>query len=75
MEGRTLVTESAKKEELLKGFFALVFTGKTSPQEFLTQKIRVKGCWKKHLVKEDWIREHQGKIKTHKSMVPDGIHS
>lgn len=41
MEGRALVTESAKKEELLNGFLALVFTGKTSPQESLTKEIRV----------------------------------
>lgn len=75
MEGRALVTECAKKEELLNGFLALVFTGKTSPQESLTQEIRVKGCWKKDLVKEDWNREHLGKIKIHKSMVPDGTHS
>lgn len=51
MEGSALVTETAEKAELLNGFFALVFTGKTSPQESLTQEIRVQGCWKKDLVK------------------------
>lgn len=75
MEGRALVTESAEKGELLNGFFALVFTGKTSPQESLTQEIRVKGCWKKDLVKEGWIREDLGKTEIHKSMVSDRIHS
>lgn len=75
MEGRALVTESAERAELLNGFFASVFTGKTRPQESLTQEIRVKGCWKKDLVKEDWVREHLGKIEIHKSMVSDRIHS
>lgn len=45
-EGRTLVTEDVEKAELLNTAFALVFTGKTSPQGSLTQEIRVQECWK-----------------------------
>lgn len=48
-EARTLVTEDIEKAELLNATFALVFTGKTSPQESLTQEIGAKECWKKDL--------------------------
>lgn len=64
--GESLVTEDAKKAELLNTSFALVFT-KTNP---LAQKARVKECWKGDfpLVREDWVRERLNKLDIFKSM-------
>lgn len=42
--GGTLVTEDTDKAELLNTAFGLALTVKTSPQESLTQEIRVKEC-------------------------------
>ncbi|XP_068856794.1 uncharacterized protein [Aphelocoma coerulescens] len=74
--GETLVTEDAEKAELLNAFFALAFTDKTSPQGSLAQEIRVKESWKEDFpfIKEDWVREHLGKLDIHKSMGPDRMH-
>lgn len=44
-EGGTLVTKDVEKAELLNATFAMVFTGKTSPQGPLTQETKVKECW------------------------------
>ena len=57
-------------------FFASVFTAKASPQESQTLEVREK-VWRKQdlpLVEEDRVRDHLGKLNTHKSMGPDGMH-
>lgn len=61
---------------MLNAFFASVFTDETIPQESLTLETKVKDCWKEDfsLVKEDWVREHLGKLDIHKSTGPEGMH-
>ncbi|GAB0205041.1 mitochondrial enolase superfamily member 1 [Grus japonensis] len=54
----------------------IVFTAKASPQDSQTLEVREK-VWRKEdfpLVEEDQVREHLGKLDTHKSMGPDGMH-
>ncbi|GAB0185742.1 mitochondrial enolase superfamily member 1 [Grus japonensis] len=54
----------------------IVFTAKAGPQESQTLEVREK-VWRKEdfpLVEEDPIRDHLGKLDTHKSMGPDGMH-
>ncbi|GAB0184165.1 mitochondrial enolase superfamily member 1 [Grus japonensis] len=68
--------EDIEKVELLNAFFASVFTAKASPQESQTLGVGEK-VWRKEdfpLVKEDQVRDHLGKLDTHKSMGPDGMH-
>ncbi|GAB0183198.1 mitochondrial enolase superfamily member 1 [Grus japonensis] len=70
------VAEDTEKVELLNAFFALVFTAKAGPQESQILEVGEK-VWRKKdfpLVEEDWVREHLGKLDTHKSMGPDGMH-
>ncbi|GAB0202805.1 mitochondrial enolase superfamily member 1 [Grus japonensis] len=72
----TLVMEDTEKEELLNAFFALVFTAKDGPQETSTLEVGEK-VWRKEdfpLIEEDQVRDHLGKLDTHKSMGPDGMH-
>ncbi|GAB0181301.1 mitochondrial enolase superfamily member 1 [Grus japonensis] len=71
-----LAMEDTEKVGLLDTFFVSVFTAKAIPQESQTLEVRQK-VWRKEdfpLVKEDWVRDHLGKLDTHKSMGPDGIH-
>lgn len=63
----SLVTEDAKKAELLKTPFALVFM-KTSP---LTQDARIKECQKGDF---PLVREHLNKLDICKSRHPDRMH-
>ncbi|GAB0209948.1 mitochondrial enolase superfamily member 1 [Grus japonensis] len=71
-----LVEEDTEKAELLNAFFASVFTAKASPQETQTLDVGEKVQKKEDLplVEEDWVREHLGKLDTHKCMDPDGMH-
>ncbi|PKU48001.1 rna-directed dna polymerase from mobile element jockey-like [Limosa lapponica baueri] len=71
-----LVMEDTEKVELLNAFSASVFTAKASPQESQTLEAREK-VWRKEdfpLVKENRVRDHLGKLNTHKSMGPNGMH-
>ncbi|GAB0208405.1 mitochondrial enolase superfamily member 1 [Grus japonensis] len=69
-----LVMEDTEKAELLNAAFASVFTAKADPQESQTLEVREKVWRKGYLVKEDWVRDHLGKLDIHKSMGPDGMH-
>ncbi|PKU47483.1 rna-directed dna polymerase from mobile element hypothetical protein [Limosa lapponica baueri] len=65
-----------QKAELLNAFFVSVFTAKAGPQD--PQTLEVGGRpWRKEdlsLVEEDWVRDHLGKLDTHKYMGPGGMH-
>lgn len=61
--------------ELLNAFFVSVFSAK-GPEESQTLKAREK-VWIKEdlvLVKEDQVRDHLGKLDTHKTTDPDLTH-
>ncbi|PKU35582.1 glycerol kinase [Limosa lapponica baueri] len=71
-----LVTEDTEKAELLNAAFASVFTAKANPQESQTLEVR-ENIWRKEdfpLVEQDWVKDHLGKLKTHTSMGPNGMH-
>jgi len=70
-----LVTEDAKKAELLNAF-ASVFNAKAGPQKSQTLEVREVACRKDDLplVKEDCVRDHLSNLDAHKSMGPDVMH-
>ncbi|PKU39894.1 rna-directed dna polymerase from mobile element jockey-like [Limosa lapponica baueri] len=68
--------EYVEKVELLNATFATVFTTKTSPEESQALEVSER-VWRKEdfpLVKDDYVRDHLGKLDIHKSMGPDGMH-
>lgn len=71
----SLVTENAKKAELLNAFCPSVFTDKANPWESLMET-REKEWWKEDFcfIKEDWVRDHLGNFDIYKSMCHDGMH-
>lgn len=74
-EAGKLATEDEENAEILKDFFASVFTTKISMKESLIQETREK-FWREEdflLVEEDWVRNHLGKFDIHISMDPDGM--
>lgn len=74
-EAGKLATEDEENAEILKGFFASVFTTTISMKESLIQETREK-FWREEeflLVEEDWVRNHLGKFDIHISMDPDGM--
>ncbi|GAB0208187.1 mitochondrial enolase superfamily member 1 [Grus japonensis] len=61
-------------EERVESLWSLLV--KADPQETQTLEVEEK-VWRKEdlpLVEEDQVREHLGKLDTHKSMGPDGMH-
>ncbi|PKU29730.1 rna-directed dna polymerase from mobile element jockey-like [Limosa lapponica baueri] len=71
-----LVTEDAEKAELLNAFFASVFAAKAGPQEPQTLEVGER-VWSKEdspSIKEDRVRDHFGKLDTHRYIGPDGMH-
>jgi len=71
-----LVMEDTEKAELPDAFFALVFTAKSGPQDFQSLEEREE-AWRKEdfpLVRKNCVRDPLGKLDTHKSMGPDGMH-
>lgn len=64
-----------EKVDLLKDFFASVFTAKASPQESQTLEAREKVCRKEGLpfVKEDWARDRIEKLDIHKLKGPQQV--
>lgn len=46
------------------------------PSGISDQETKVKDCWKEDfpLLKQDWVREHLGKLDIHKSLDSDGMH-
>ncbi|GAB0204618.1 mitochondrial enolase superfamily member 1 [Grus japonensis] len=71
-----LVMEDTEKVKLLNALFDSVFAAKVGPQETQTLEVGEKVLRKEDLplVKEDWVREHLGKLDIHKAMGPDGMH-
>ncbi|KAJ7401413.1 rna-directed dna polymerase from mobile element jockey-like [Pitangus sulphuratus] len=63
-----------KKAEILNIFFASKFTGKTSPQESLTQDQGKPMVEDLPLVKEDRVRDHLGKFGIYMFMGPGRMH-
>lgn len=71
------MTEDAEKVQTVNNFFALVCwqdqlsripDSRDPDKGILEGRLSFKG------VKEDWVREHPGKLNFHKSIGPDGLH-
>lgn len=70
-----MVMEDTEKVELLNAFFASVFTAQTSPHSLPSLKTRKKMEKEDFpLVEEGWLRCYLGKLDTHRSQGPDGMH-
>lgn len=66
--------EDAEKVEMPNAFFAFVFTGKKL-SAISDSGNQGKGMLEgRFFFKEDWVREHPGKLSIHKSISPDGLH-
>ena len=72
-----LATTDTEKAEVLNNFFASVFTGQCS--SYTAQDTEGKGRdWENEeppTVGEDQVQDHLRKLKVHKSMGPDEMHS
>ncbi|CAM4597055.1 unnamed protein product [Lepidochelys kempii] len=72
-EGGNLVTEDVEKANVLKAFFASVFTNKVSSQTTALGSTAWEGGGQPS-VKEEVVRDYLEKLDEHKSMGPDALH-
>lgn len=72
MSETDLATTDTAKAEVLKHFFALIFTGKCSCHATQFTKSKGSNCENKELLTAgDQVQDHLGNLNTNKSMGPD----